>query len=135
LKPDYHTWVREVSDLTGGAPASISELSRAYERGLTPKEASQLRLLSSENRRVHWTIQVFEGLFALFLIVVVVSIPLYFWQRITLGSSEFGRQASTFFEYFFSVDSLLRNLFFLAVLFVVIRAMRSRPEKFGLLVD
>lgn len=135
MKPEYHAWVREVSNLTGGAPASISELSRAYKRGLTPEEASQLRLLSSESGRVHWTIQVFEGFFAIFLIVVVLSVPLYLWQINTLGSSEFGRLTRSLFENFFSPKIILKNFFFLAILFALIRAMRSRPEKFGLLVD
>lgn len=135
MKPEYYAWVQAVSNLTGGAPASISALSGAYERGLTPEEASQLRLLSPQSRRVHWTIQVFEGFFAIFLIVVVLSVPLFFWQTLTLDSSEFGRQTRSLIEHFYSLETILRNLISLAMLFVVIRAMRSRPEKFGLLVD
>ena len=135
LKPGFEAWVRAVSRRTGGVPASISELTRAFECGVSPKEASRMCLAKSARGRVHWNIQMFQGLLYAFIILLLLSILSAMWDRPSLDSSAVRIEYLSWEERLAPVGPMMRAGFNFLILIILIRAMRCRPEKFGLLVD
>lgn len=92
-------------------------------------------LAKSARGRVHWKVQIFQGLLYAIIILLLLSILSVMWDRPSLVSSAVRIQDLSWEKRLAPAGSIMRALFNFLILFVLIRAMRCRPEKFGLLVD
>lgn len=92
-------------------------------------------LVKSARVRVHWKIQIFQGLLYGFIFLFVVSMQSVIWQTLSLRPSVFRLLHRSWLESLAPAAAIVRVVFNILILFVVMRAMRCRPEKFGLLVD
>lgn len=92
-------------------------------------------LAKSARGRVHWNIQMFQGLLYAFIILLLLSILSAMWDRPSLDSSAVRIEYLSWEERLAPVGPMMRAGFNFLILIILIRAMRCRPEKFGLLVD